>query len=79
MSADPGLTDELNTFFARFEVNGANARLPAGAASDTPAPSTELQPLSLSEHNVRRALRAVNCRKAAGPDGIPGRVFKGLC
>jgi len=32
--------------------------------------------LSISEQEVRRALRRVNNRKAAGPDGIPGHVLK---
>jgi len=30
--------------------------------------------LSVAEHDVRRALMGVNTRKAAGPDGISGRV-----
>ncbi|KAK0132601.1 RNA-directed DNA polymerase from mobile element jockey [Merluccius polli] len=32
--------------------------------------------LSVTEHNVRRALSCVNTRKAAGPDGMSGRVLK---
>lgn len=32
--------------------------------------------LTVEEHEVRRMLRAVNPRKAAGPDGICGRVLK---
>jgi len=32
--------------------------------------------LSVTEHNVRRALMSVNTRKAAGSDGISGRVLK---
>ncbi|KAK0148524.1 LINE-1 retrotransposable element ORF2 protein [Merluccius polli] len=32
--------------------------------------------LSVTEHNVRRALSCVNTRKAAGPDGMCGRVLK---
>jgi len=42
--------------------------------------------LSVTEHDVRTALMRVNTRKAAGPDGISGRVLKtcalrtgGLC
>lgn len=30
----------------------------------------------MMEHDVRRVLRQVNPRKAAGPDGITGRVMK---
>nr|XP_024655500.1 LOW QUALITY PROTEIN: NACHT, LRR and PYD domains-containing protein 12 [Maylandia zebra] len=32
--------------------------------------------ITLEEHEVRRTLRAVNPRKAAGPDGVPGRVLR---
>ncbi|KAK3567313.1 hypothetical protein QTP86_018048, partial [Hemibagrus guttatus] len=32
--------------------------------------------LTVEEHEVRCMLRAFNPRKAAGPDGIPGRVLK---
>ncbi|KAK3557096.1 hypothetical protein QTP70_024666 [Hemibagrus guttatus] len=32
--------------------------------------------LTVEEHEVRRTLRAVNPRKAAGPDGIAGCVLK---
>lgn len=71
--ADSSLVEELNTFFARFEAAGANASLEASAGVHTGA---EDRPLSLSEHDVRRALRRVNSRKAAGPDGIPGRLLK---
>ncbi len=38
-------------------------------------PST---PITLSEHDIRRAFKHVNTKKAAGPDGISGRVLK-LC
>ncbi|KAF7645680.1 hypothetical protein LDENG_00199970, partial [Lucifuga dentata] len=31
--------------------------------------------LTLHQHQVRRELRSVNPRKAAGPDGIPGKVL----
>ncbi|XP_039908517.1 uncharacterized protein LOC120747010 [Simochromis diagramma] len=70
----PELADDLNAFFARFEV-------PAVAAiqSSAPAPAAEPAPLILSEHDVRRALRATNCRKAAGPDSIPGTCAKSMC
>ena len=32
--------------------------------------------LSVTEHNLRRALSCVNTRKAAGPDSMSGRVLK---
>ncbi len=58
--ADPLLADELNTFYGRFECNGGSATLP----------------ITVSEDEVRRALKRVNVRKAAGPDGITGRVLR---
>ncbi|MFY0323997.1 RNA-directed DNA polymerase, partial [Bacillus sp. YIM B13585] len=36
----------------------------------------EVNTFTISEHDVRRAFKRVNTRKAAGPDGITGRVLK---
>lgn len=79
--ADSSLVEDLNTFFARFEVSSASPNTDASTVSGAGAtvagdPTGEDCPLSVSEHDVRRALRRVNSRKAAGPDGIPGRVLK---
>lgn len=41
-----------------------------------PPPVSGLPPLTIQEHEVRRVLRAVSTRKAAGPDGVTGRVLK---
>ncbi|KAI3358157.1 hypothetical protein L3Q82_003156 [Scortum barcoo] len=41
----------------------------------TPPPSHD-QPLCLSAVSVKRTLSAINTRKAAGPDNIPGSVLK---
>ncbi len=63
--ADPLLAEELNTFYGRFECNGGGATLPispSGSGRQSRGP-------------VRRELRRVN-RKAAGPDGITGRVLR---
>uniref|UniRef100_A0A3Q3G0A3 Reverse transcriptase domain-containing protein n=1 Tax=Labrus bergylta TaxID=56723 RepID=A0A3Q3G0A3_9LABR len=61
--------NDLNNYFARFE-----------ALNITPArksiPHSDEQPISLDAADVRRTLRRVNTRKAAGPDDIPGRVLK---
>lgn len=62
------LAEELNNFFAWFETT-THLDPPALQSSNTP-------PLSLQEHEVRKQLRAVNPRKAAGPDAIPGAVIK---
>ncbi len=67
---DPSLPDALNRFYARFED------------PDTPPPCTRLipssgdTPLSVSIADVRRTLKGINPRKAAGPDNIPGRVLR---
>ncbi|KAK7915528.1 hypothetical protein WMY93_011289 [Mugilogobius chulae] len=58
--------EELNHFFARFEVTETEQTFAAVAD----------QPLALREHEVRQMFRSVNVRKAGGPDGIPGRVIK---
>ena len=63
------LPGELNTFYARFESGSTQQPLPAPPVDNSP-------PLTILEHDVRRAFQQVNIRKAAGPDGIPGRVLK---
>lgn len=68
---DASLAEELNCFFARFEAEPEEfvTILP-------PAPNNNNYTLTVQEHEVRRVLRAVNPRKAAGPDGVTGRVLK---
>ncbi|KAK0141960.1 RNA-directed DNA polymerase from mobile element jockey [Merluccius polli] len=67
--SDPSLPNELNDFYARFEVNSI---IPA----QTLPPSPTDQVLQVSTAEVKRVLASVNPRKAAGPDNIPGRVLK---
>ncbi len=69
MRADPLLADELNTFYGRFECNG-------GSASGSSRQRSDNHVITVSEDEVRRALKRVNIRKAAGPDGITGRVLR---
>ena len=38
--------------------------------------TTDHQPLTLSSTDMCAALSRINARKAAGPDGIPGRMFR---
>ncbi len=73
--ADPLLAKELNTFYGRFECNGGGATLPS-SASESSRQSSDDYAITFSEDNVRRELRRVNVRKAAGPDGITGRVLR---
>ncbi len=74
MRADPLLAEELNTFYGRFECNGG-ATLPI-SASESSRQSSNDYAITFSEDDVRRELKRVNVRKAAGPDGITGRVLR---
>ncbi len=71
--ADPLLAEELNTFYGRFECNGG-ATLPNSASGSSRQSSDHV--ITVLEDEVRRELRRVNVRKAAGPDGITGRVLR---
>nr|XP_049579070.1 uncharacterized protein LOC125970585 [Syngnathus scovelli] len=66
---DVRLLNDLNRFFARFDAQNSTCPL-----KTTPPPHE--QPLHLSADGVRRALAAIDTRKAAGPDNIPGRALK---
>lgn len=70
-STDASCAEELNRFYARFEANR-----PATITHQTCTSSPNTSTLTLQEHEVRRVLKAVNPRKAAGPDGVPGKVLK---
>ncbi len=72
--ADPLLAEELNTFYGRFECNGGGATLPSSASGSSRQSSDHV--FTVQEDEVRRELRRVNVRKAAGPDGITGRVLR---
>ncbi len=73
--ADPLLANELNTFYGRFECNGGSAALPI-SASGSSRQRSDNHVITVSEDEVWRALKRVNIRKAAGPDGITGRVLR---
>ena len=79
VSVDKTLENKLNSFNPRFEASSANAgHANAGLTNaDRKSSSNEatLNPV-LSEHDVRRELKRVNTRKAAGPDRISGRVIR---
>ncbi len=65
------LPDKLNTFYARFKADNT-----AHTESTHAAAAEEVSPLSISVADVTRSFKRVNIRKAVGPDGIPGRVFR---
>ncbi len=64
------LPDELNTFYARFEVRGSYYTQSAPMVK-----TAEARPLSVSVADVTRSLWCVNISKDI-PDEIPGRVLK---
>ncbi len=76
--ADPLLAEELNTFYGLFECNGGSVTLPISMseAADRAAMIITVTVITVSEDEVQRELKRVNVRKAAGPDGITGRVLR---
>ncbi len=73
--ADPLLAEELNTFYGRFECNGGSVTLPI-STSGSSRQSSDDHVITVLEDEVRRELKRVNVRKAAGPDGITGHVLR---
>ena len=69
VEGNPSLAEELNIFLARFKAE------PPEAATSHPTVHS-IFTFTVEEHEVRRTLRAINPRKAAGPDGVTGRVLK---
>lgn len=68
VTSDPSLAEDLNLFFARFDGNDCNR--------EVSMLRQDFDGLTLSTDEVRRALHRVNGRKAAGPDGVLGRVLR---
>ena len=62
------LAEELNQFYARFDRENSDQVV-------QPLPPSGTAPV-LSHHEVRCCLRNTNPRKAAGPDGVVGRILK---
>ena len=69
LPSDKSLPDELNYVYARFEASNTEACMRASAV-----PSYCLR--TLSEDDVSKTIKQVNIHKAAGPDGLPGRVLQ---
>lgn len=62
------LAEELNSFFAHFE---------SPLTQSNPAPTSFLHScFNVQEHDVKQVLQAVNPRKAAGPDAVPGNMLR---
>ena len=68
LPSDTSLPDELNHFYARFEASNTEACMRASAVPDDCV-------ITLSVVDVSRTFKQHNIHKAAGPDGLPGRVL----
>jgi hypothetical protein len=62
------LPDELNYFYARFEANNTETCMRAPAVPEDCV-------ITLSAADVSNTFRQVKVHKAAGPDGLSGRVL----
>ena len=69
LSSDTSFPDELNSFYARFDRENKET----ATRADLPV---NHQPLILSTTDVQAVLCRTNARKAAGPNGISGRVLR---
>ncbi|KAI4875852.1 hypothetical protein NFI96_001584, partial [Prochilodus magdalenae] len=69
MGLSSSLPDELNAHYARFEANNTSSATKLPVDQESCAPS-----ISVSE--VFRSFKAVNPRKAPGPDGIHSRWLR---
>ena len=69
LPSDTSLPDELNHFYARFEASNTEACMRASTVPDNCV-------ITLSIANVSKTFKQVNIHKAAGPDGLPGRVLQ---
>ena len=62
------LPDELNYFYAFFEAYNTETCMRAPAVPEHCV-------ITLSTADVSKTFKQVNIHKAAGPDGLPGRVL----
>ena len=70
VSDDPKLPDSLNEFYCRFDKDRDDAIIqPTGI-------KTRATPSVLQEDEVRRLLKKLNGRKAAGPDLVSSTTIK---
>lgn len=65
---DTSLAEKLNRFLTCFDVDS-----PEAATLYSPAHSSYIL---VEEHEVRCTLKAMNLRKAVGPNGVSGQVLR---
>ncbi|KAK1797595.1 hypothetical protein P4O66_000787 [Electrophorus voltai] len=76
-SANASSTNANSANASSANANSTSANGTIGAANGACAePTIEQRPLIITESDVRRVFKRVNTRKAAGPNGICGRVLK---
>jgi hypothetical protein len=68
LPSDIRLPDELNHFYARLEASNTEACMRTPAVPDDCV-------FTLSVTDMSKTFKQVNFHKAAGPDGLPGRVL----
>jgi len=73
VSGVASLADYLNSFYARFDTSHNTA---SGTIAEVSFIARDEHTLSVTKHDVKRALMRVNTRKVAGPDGVSRRVSK---
>lgn len=61
--------DELNYFYARFKASNTETCMRAPSVPDDSV-------IVLSAADVNKTFKQVNIHKAAGPDGLRGRVLR---
>jgi hypothetical protein len=66
---DTNLPDELNHFYAHFEASNTDTCMRAPAVLDDCV-------ITLSAADMSKTFKQINIHKAAGPDGLPGRVLR---
>jgi hypothetical protein len=69
LPSDMSIPDELNNFYARFEASNTETCMRASAVPDACV-------ITLSAADGSKTFKRVNIHKAAGPDGLPGRVLR---
>ena len=69
LPSDASLPNKLNAFYSRFEASNTEPCMITPAFPDDCV-------IVLSVADVIKIFKLVNIHKAAGPDGLPGRVLR---
>jgi hypothetical protein len=74
-SSGSDFADELNTFYARFDVHDFKDECNTILRSDDVSNSAVQEPVTLSVDDVCKQLKKINVNKSAGPDGVKPKVL----